>query len=113
MTSQRIGWIRRLTSSDRSCLSFCSSTRQKVATRDSSRLAAGAIRSSDHAPGGLSSNTDTAQPSPLLVGEIVGGPVTEDVLERGVRAERCLEFCRGADRLQPAVVHERHPVAEN
>ena len=42
MTSQRIGWIARVTSSLRSCRSFCSSTRQNVPTREASRRRPGA-----------------------------------------------------------------------
>src|SRR6185312_2776210 len=105
-TSQRTGWIIRVNSSDRSCLSFCSSTRQKVATRKNSRVP------STHATGRSARDTDTAQPSLLLPGELVAGPVAEDVLERGGGSEGGLELVRrpfGADR---PLVHERDPVAE-
>src|SRR3954447_19152448 len=88
-TSHKIGWIMRGKSSEGSWRSFCSSTRQTVATRENRRVA---VRPSAQTAGRPSSDTDIAQPSLLLPGELVAGPVPEDVLERGVRAERGLEL---------------------
>src|SRR5665648_698081 len=75
-TSHRTGWTARVTSSVRSCFSFCSSTRQKVTTREPSRRAPRTGRESwsaqmDGAPGAA----DTAQPS---------SPVLEEVAARDV-----------------------------
>src|SRR4051794_19106297 len=94
-TSHRTGWIIRVSSSDRSWRSFCSSTRQNVTTRESSRVA---VRGSAHATGGASSVADIAQPSLLVVGQLVAGPVAKDVLEGGVGAQRGLELRGGAER---------------
>src|SRR6476661_3099418 len=114
MTSHRIGWIARVTSSLRSWRSFCSSTRQNVLMREASSPTPVRLCRSAQTAGGSTSRSDTAQPSLLTlhVVERLPGVVTEHVLEARARSGGCLEVLRGPEGAQAAPVQERHPVAE-
>src|SRR5262245_17425998 len=118
MTSQSTGWIARVTASVRSCESFCSSTRQNVATRLGNCRQS---RGSGSATGALAKPArrapraaDRADRGPGLAAivELVAGVVPEHVLERRARPERALQLLRGADGDDAAEVEERDPVAE-
>src|SRR6478735_2862603 len=112
MTSQRIGWMARVSSSVRSWRSFCSSTRQNVPTRETSSRGPVRLTRSAEAARGSTSCPDTAQPSLLLTLERVAGVVAEDVLEGGALTRRGLEVVGSAEGAQRAVVHERDAVAQ-
>src|SRR5665648_870118 len=112
-TSHRTGWTARMTSSVRSCFSFCSSTRQKVTTREPSRRAPRTGRESwsaqmDGAPGAA----DTAQPSSPVLDEVAAREGAEDVLEAGPRPLGGLQLIRSPDGAQPPEVHQGDPVAQ-
>src|SRR6185312_5925019 len=110
-SSHSAGWTARVTSSVRSCRSFCSSTRHIVATRE---IPVATVRNgpgSAEATGGAAGSTDIAHVSLLGRGEGVAGVAAEDVVERGRGADRALEVGRCAQRADPTAVHERDPVA--
>src|SRR5438876_8134644 len=116
ISSQRAGWIARVSSSVRSCRSFCSSARQRAPTRlPSHRHAGGAVTvgasASAHAAGGAAGRADfTEALSSLVVGQRAAGEVTEHVLERSALPEARLEIVRGPERLEPPAVHQGDPV---
>src|SRR5450756_1559983 len=112
-TSHRTGWTARVTSSVRSCLSFCSSTRQNVTTREKSRRGPRIEGSSDSTqPGGTTGAADTAEPSLLSFGEVAPGECAEDVLEAGPLTQGGLQVVRPPDGAEAAEVHQRDPVAQ-
>src|SRR5574341_2151526 len=112
ITSHRAGWIALVYSSERSWRSFCSSTRQNVVTRLASvRQIGGLAGSASGEPaGGAAGATDVTDVASFL--QALAGEVAEYVLEGRVRAQRCLEPGRGADRAHPATVHQRDPLAQ-
>src|ERR1700761_3661482 len=77
ISSQRIGCTARVKSSLRSCESFCSSTRQNVATRLGKRCQTG---TSTEAARGPPSATDFTETSLRLFGEAAAGELAEHVL---------------------------------
>src|SRR5512143_3655573 len=98
----------RVTSSERSWLSFWSSTTQKVTMRVANHRAnaSGPARSvSAEATGSTAGSTGTAELT-SLVGERVARVVAEDCVERGRGAERGLEGSGSVDRTDTATVHQ-------
>src|SRR5450756_1470301 len=112
-TSHRTGWTALVTSSVRSCLSFCSSTRQNVTTREPSRRAPRTDRESRSAQmDGATGAADTAQPSSLVLNEVAASEGAEDVLEAGPLPLRGLQLIGSPDGSQPPEVHQSDPVAQ-
>src|SRR5450830_1216283 len=106
-TSHRSGWPALVTSSVRSCLSFCSSTRQNVTTREPSRRAPRTDRESRSAQvDGSTGAADTAQPSSLVLDEVAAREGSEDVLEAGPLPLGGLQLIRSPDGAQPPEVHQ-------
>src|SRR5664280_2811258 len=102
-TSHRTGWTARVASSVRSCLSFCSSTTQNVKTREASRRAPRTGRDPWSAQvDGATGAADIAQPSFLVLDEVVAREGAEDVLEAGPLPPRGLQLIGSAGCSQPA-----------
>src|ERR1035437_5016617 len=112
-TSHRTGWTALVASSVRSCLNFCSSTTQNVTTREASRRAPRTGRESWSAQmDGATGAADIAQPSSLVLDEVVASEGAEYVLEAGPLPPGGLQLIRSADGTQPTSVHQRDPVTQ-
>src|SRR5688572_27520940 len=104
ITSQRQGWMARVTSSVRSWRSFCSSTTHMAQTRARTVRAPKGRSGSAQAAGGAASGTDIAHSSLLVVGGVLRvGP--EHVVERGA-VDPGDQLGRGPDSADGAAVHE-------
>src|SRR6478672_9933183 len=116
ITSHSTGWTARVNISVRSCLSFCSSTRQNVATRSGKRRQIGGsamTTASANATCRPSRPADLADAARALGAvEAAAGRVAEDVVERRGRSQLAFQLGRGALRLDAPEVHQRDAIAE-
>src|SRR6266496_1408412 len=97
---------------ERSCRSFWSSTRHSAITRLARvRQIGGLDGSASGEPAGRAAGaTDVTDVAPFL--QALAGVATEHVLEGRVRPQLGLQLVRGADRAEPAAVHERDPLTQ-
>src|SRR5450631_4482662 len=116
MSSHSAGWMARVYSSLRSCLTLHTSTQHSVTIRLarllSSKIGPPGTGMLTEAAGGAPGAADIADPSflPGLV-QRPAGVVAEHLIQRDVLAERRLQVGRGTGRADVAQMHERQLVA--
>src|SRR5580765_183587 len=113
ISSHSTGCTARVTSSERSCRIFWSSTRQNVATRLGYARQTGAPARSADPAGGTASASDCTQASIHLFVSVerLPGELPEHVLERRAEPDRGLQLVRRPLGPHPAEMHQRDAVA--